>query len=80
MVSKPNILIDGNGHARVSDFGLASIAYGKYSSGTRSDKGRTVRWTAPEVLFGTVAASKQADTFAFGMVVVEVRTIFGKYS
>ena len=71
--SKPNILIDGHGHARVSDFGLASIAHGKYSTGVKSDKGHTVRWSAPEVLFGTVPASKQADIFAFGMVVVEVR-------
>jgi serine/threonine protein kinase len=71
--SEPNILIDDNGHACVSDFGLASIAHGKYSTGVRSDKGHTVRWSAPEVLFGTVPASKQADMFAFGMVVIEVR-------
>ena len=32
-----------------------------------------MRWSAPEILFGTVPASKQADMFAFGMVVVEVR-------
>ena len=71
--SQPNILIDGHGHAQVSDFGLASIAHGKYSTGVKSDKGHTVRWSAPEVLFGAVPASKQADVFAFGMVVVEVR-------
>ena len=71
--SKPNILIDGSGHARVSDFGLASIAYGAYSTGVKSNKGHTVRWSAPEVLFGAVPASKQADMFSFGMVVVEVR-------
>ena len=74
--SKPNILIDGRGHARVSDFGLASIAHGKYSTGVKSDKGHTVRWSAPEILFGIVPASKQADIFAFGMVVVEVCAAF----
>lgn len=73
MFSEPNILIDDRGYARVSDFGLASIARGKYSTGVNSDKGHTVRWSAPEVLFGAVPASKQADMFAFGMVVVEVR-------
>lgn len=72
IASKPNILVDDDGHARVSDFGLASIAYGKYSSGIKSDKGRTVRWSAPEVLSGASSASKPADMFAFGMVVVEV--------
>ena len=71
-VSKPNILIDDLGHARVSDFGLASIARGEYSTSIKSDKGHSVRWSAPEVLFGAISASKQADIYAFGMVVVEV--------
>jgi len=35
-----------------------------------------VRWSAPEVLFGTTPASKQADIFSFGMVVVEVCSSF----
>jgi len=70
--SKPNILIDGTGNARVCDFGLASIAQGKYSTGPKSDKGHTARWSAPEILFGECITSKQADIFAFGMVVVEV--------
>jgi serine/threonine protein kinase len=64
-----------DGHARVSDFGLASIAHGKYSMGVESNNDHTVRWSAPEVLFGDIPASRQADIFAFGMAVVEVRTI-----
>lgn len=74
--SKPNILIDGSGSARVCDFGLASIAYGKYTTGLKSDKGHTARWSAPEILFGECITSRQADIFAFGMVVVEVRAPF----
>ena len=35
-----------------------------------------MRWSAPEVLFGTTPASKQADIFSFGMVVVEVCSSF----
>lgn len=73
--SKPNILIDASGHARVCDFGLASVAHGKYTTGLKSDKGHTARWSAPEILFGECTTSKQADIFAFGMVVIEVRDI-----
>ena len=50
--SKPNTLIDGHGRARVSDFGFTSIALGEYSTGIKSEKGHTVRWSAPEVLSG----------------------------
>ena len=41
----------------------------------KSDKGHTARWSAPEILFGECITSRQADIFAFGMVVVEVRAI-----
>ena len=75
-ISKPNILIDGSGYARVCDFGLASIAHGKYTTGIKSEKGHTARWSAPEILFGECTTSKQADIFAFGMVVIEVRAPF----
>lgn len=50
-----------------------SIAAGEYTTGVKSDKGHTARWSAPEVLFGQCTASKQADMFAFAMVVLEVR-------
>jgi len=75
--SKPNILIDGSEHARVCDFGLASIDYGEHipAWGPRSDKGHTPRWSAPEILSGKCITSKQADIFALGMVVVEVRAL-----
>ena len=70
--SKPDILIDAAGNARVCDFGHASIAQGEYSTSSKSDQGHTPRWTAPEILFGKCITSKSADIFAFGMVVVEV--------
>ena len=72
---EPNILIDGSGHARVCDFGLASITRGKYTPAPRlrSDGGYTERWSAPEILSGEGTASEPADVFAFGMVVIEVR-------
>jgi len=40
---KPNILIGGHGRTRVSDFGLTSIALGKYSTGIESERVHTVR-------------------------------------
>jgi len=38
-----------------------------------------VRWSAPEVLLGTTPASRQADIFSFGMVVVEVCSSFREH-
>lgn len=34
--------------------------------------GHTARWTAPEVMGGEGAVSKEADVFAFAMVMIEV--------
>ena len=65
---QPNILIDVCGHARITDFGLAQdtldIAV--------MPEGRSLRWTAPEVLAETGTPSTEADVFSFGMVMVEV--------
>lgn len=35
--------------------------------------GHTARWTAPEILDGGGTVSKEADVFAFAMVMIEVR-------
>ena len=34
--------------------------------------GNTAVWTAPEILKGTGTIAREADVFAFGMVVIEV--------
>jgi len=34
--------------------------------------GHTAAWTAPEILEGTDAITREADVFAFGMAVIEV--------
>jgi hypothetical protein len=36
------------------------------------ENGYTAAWTAPETLEGADAATREADVFAFGMVVIEV--------
>ena len=67
-----NILVDHGGHARLTDFGLASIARGMNSIHVTQPQGYTPGWAAPEVLMGADEITQEADMFAFGMVVVEV--------
>ena len=38
------------------------------------DHGRTVRWTAPEILNEQGTYSEEADIFSFAMVMIEVRS------
>ena len=68
-----NILVDDSGRARIADFGVATVIQNLNCMGTdllqRNDP---LRWTAPEVLNGG-DYSKQADTFSFAMVMIEVR-------
>jgi len=73
--SKANILIDKDGHARLTDFGLTSIIRGEYSvcSPQESGEASTTTWAAPEILRGG-PATKEGDVFTFAMVAVEVRT------
>lgn len=63
-------MVDIYGCARITDFGLAR------NQGTTEQKGSTAggtaRWTAPEILKGEGTPSKEADVFAFAMVMVEV--------
>ena len=71
---QPNILIDANGHARITDFGLAMATQDLDSlRSTLDDHGHTVRWTAPEILSEQGTYSKEADVFSFAMVMIEVR-------
>ena len=69
---QPNILVDDSGHARVADFGLAAVAQNFDSMSVSAQRGHTLRWSAPEVLYGG-RCSKEADIFAFAMIMIEVR-------
>jgi len=72
-LNQPNILVDDSGHARIADFGLAAIIQNLDSIPTASlHRDHTARWTAPEVLVGG-RCSKEADIFAFAMVMIEAR-------
>ena len=68
-----NILLDDFGHARITDFCLATVTQNVDSTQSDSPQcGKSTRWAAPEVLNGG-RYSKEADVFAFAMVMIEVR-------
>ena len=70
---QPNILVDDTGHARITDFGLATVTQNLDSIRSASeDQGNTARWTAPEILTEQGTYSKEADIFSFAMVMIEV--------
>ncbi len=64
-----NVMIDGRGHARIADFGLAALAHG---GGTRDMSG-TPQYMAPEQLTGA-GASLRSDVYALGLVLHEMLT------
>ena len=71
--SQANVLVGSSGHARIADFGLATIAQNLDSMQSITlQRGNAARWTTPEVLNGG-RYSKEADIFAFAMVAIEVR-------
>jgi len=66
--------VDGSGHARIADFGLATVTQNldSFRSASRQH-GHSARWAAPEILNERGTHSKEADVFAFAMVIIEVR-------
>ena len=73
MNPKTHVLIGKDGRARLTDFGLASIALGNSSVASLPDASLTIvaTWAAPEILEGG-SVTKAGDIFAFGMVATEV--------
>ena len=71
-----NIHVDAADHARITNFGLARVTQSWESMRSASEQhGHTARWTAPEILNGNWTYSKEADVFAFAMVMIEVRLV-----
>ena len=54
----------------MTDFELASTVRGTNS--VTQENRHTAEWIAPEILEGTDTITREADVFAFGMVVMEV--------
>ena len=64
-----NVMIDGRGHARIADFGLAAPA----GVGIVTGQAGTIAYMAPEQLTG-LGSSIRSDVFALGLVLFEVFT------
>jgi len=73
MNSKATVLIDEDGHARLTNFGLTSIISGKSLALSSRDHSltNTTTWAAPEILKGG-PVSEEGDIFTFAMVAAEV--------
>jgi serine/threonine protein kinase len=68
-----NILLDGEGRARIADFGLSKVETGLSTLGQRTED---LQWMAPEILISSDnrAFTKAADVYSFGVVVWEILT------
>ena len=75
-LSQHNILVHGNGHACISDYGLESVLCDEARAKPIE---RNVRWAAPEVLRApnkhvpSGDDGKAVDIYSLGMVMFEVR-------
>ncbi|PYT15848.1 MAG: hypothetical protein DMF51_06000 [Acidobacteria bacterium] len=65
-----NVMIDGRGHVRITDFGLAVLVD---SQPTRHDRAGTPYYMAPEQLAGD-SVSVQSDLYALGLILYELFT------
>ena len=80
LLTKANILIDQDGHARLADFGLLTIVSDPTNPTASSStlNAGTTRWMSPELLhpdkFGlkNCRPTNKSDCYALGMVILEV--------
>ena len=61
----------------MSDFGFASIVRGLDSVLVTKVQGFSPRWATPEVISEGDRNTREADVYAFGMVVIEVGRLSG---
>ncbi|KAF8595317.1 kinase-like protein, partial [Ceratobasidium sp. AG-I] len=64
-----NVLIDGKGTAKLTDFGNVLLEhYSLQFTTTTTKSSHSIRWTAPELLLDEGTYSMEADVYALGMV------------
>jgi serine/threonine protein kinase len=68
-----SVLVDDNGRACLTDFGLSAV-FTDSGSGRSINDGRAVRWAAPEILNEQTPVSKSSDIYSLSMVIIEVFT------
>lgn len=74
-IKPANILFDGNGVARLADFGLAQLAGASQRSQVQGQPHPgTPAYMAPEQVGGTLALTPAADVYAVGTVLFEMLT------
>ncbi|KIJ12135.1 hypothetical protein PAXINDRAFT_83330, partial [Paxillus involutus ATCC 200175] len=82
-LSGSNVLVDGNGRACISDFGLSTLLtkIGGSTYAASSHAGGTLRWTAPELLDLQVPDDGEnlvprplSDVYSFGRIMLQVLT------
>ncbi|KAF9789396.1 kinase-like domain-containing protein [Thelephora terrestris] len=81
-LKSPNILVDGEGTPRLSDFGLCSITKNIDTvNASTPNHGSTVRYCAPELLdheetprVEKKKATNKSDVYSYSMVIVELVT------
>ncbi len=66
----PNVMLDGRGRVRITDFGIAALAEEMHGKDARSG---TPAYMAPEQLAGE-GASVRSDIYSLGLVLYEVFT------
>jgi serine/threonine protein kinase len=71
-----NILVDDDGRARLTDFGLITVSESQVlQTTTMSGEGGSLRWMAPESMIPSRdgrPTSRSSDIYAFGMTIIEV--------
>ncbi len=75
-LKSPNLLLDSKWKLKVSDFGLTGLRERlEVKEGLQMDQGRSVHWTAPEVLNESRGIDlAAADVYSFGIIMWEVLT------